>query len=98
VTITSLLDLTLAPDSAQDALDVLHETLQATRAFPGCRSVEVLLDVDDATHVVVLERWDSLASDSAYRAWRATPDGASRLMSVLAGPPGLTRFTTAAGD
>ena len=96
--ITALLDLTFAPSSVPDALTVLRDTLQATRAFPGCLSVEVLLDADDATHVVVMERWDSLSSDAAYRAWRATPDGASALSTVLAGPPRLTRFTTAADD
>ena len=96
--ITALLDLTLLPASGLDALTVLRDTLQATRAFPGCLGLEVLLDAEDATHVVVLERWDSMASDAAYRAWRTTPDGVSQLSTVLASPPRLTRFTTAADD
>ena len=94
VPITALLDLTLRPESVDDAPGVLSETLVATRAFPGCLSVEVLTDAADPTHVVVLERWDSLASDAAYRAWRATPDGASPLGTGLAAPPRLQRFTT----
>lgn len=96
--VTALLDLTLLPASVADAPSVLRDTLQATRAFPGCLSVEVLLDADDATHVVGLERWDSPDSDAAYRAWRATPDGASQLATLLASPPRRTKFTTAAGD
>jgi hypothetical protein len=32
--------------------------------------------------------------DDAYRAWRATPEGASNLGDVLAGPPTLWRYET----
>jgi quinol monooxygenase YgiN len=98
MTITALLDLTLLPTAVDDAPSVLRDTLQATRAFPGCVSVEVLTDAEDATHVVVLERWDSAESDAAYRAWRATPDGTSQLGTLLASPPRLAKFTTAATD
>jgi heme oxygenase (mycobilin-producing) len=35
--------------------------------------------------------------DQAYRAWRATPEGASDLGSILAARPRLTHFTTAEG-
>jgi quinol monooxygenase YgiN len=92
-----MLSLTLDPQRTAEAHDVIRETLRATRAFDGCQSVDVLVDTDDPTRVVLLERWDSLQSDSAYRAWRATPEGASTLGTVLAQPPALTRFTTAPG-
>ena len=91
MTITALLDLTLKPESVADAPAILHETLAATRAFDGCLSVEVLTDIADKTHIVLLERWDSVESDAAYRSWRATPDGASPLGAILAGAPRLTR-------
>lgn len=97
MTITALLDLTLAREAVTDAPAVIHETLAATRAFAGCLKVEVLMDDDDETHVVLLEQWDSVESDAAYRAWRATPTGASGLRAILALPPRLTRFTAAAG-
>lgn len=93
--VTALLDLTLRAAASPDTLAVIHDTLRATNAFPGCLSTEVLLDVEDPVHVVVLERWDSLESDAAYRAWRATPEGASSLGTVLAVPPRLTKYTTA---
>lgn len=47
VTVTAVLDLTLSPESLAEAPRVLRETLQATRAFPGCAGVEVLRDTDD---------------------------------------------------
>ena len=53
MTLTALLELTLTPQSLADAPEVLRETLQDTRAFPGCLGVEVLIvereltDLDD---------------------------------------------------
>ncbi|MGQ7298210.1 putative quinol monooxygenase [Quadrisphaera sp. KR29] len=99
-TVTSLLELTLSAEAAADpaaAHAVVSQVLEATRAFEGCLGCEVLVDVDDPAHLVVHERWASLAHDDAYRAWRRTPEGASRLGEVLAGPPRLSRFTTAEG-
>ncbi len=93
MTLIALLDLTLRPEALADTPRVLHETLQATRAFPGCLGVEVLRGADDASRIMVAERWESADSDAAYRAWRATPAGAFHLGSLLAGAPRLTTFT-----
>lgn len=93
MTLTALLDLTLRPEAVADAPRVLRETLEATRAFPGCLGVEVLRGAQDPARILVVERWDSVASDAAYRAWRRTPEGVSQLGSLLAGAPILTTFT-----
>ncbi len=76
---------------------MIHATLTATRAFPGCLGVSVLVDSADPAHVLVLETWESPAADNAYRQWRATPEGASNLGSVLAAAPSLTLFSLAEG-
>lgn len=94
MTLTALLELTLTPQSLADAPEVLRETLQDTRAFPGCLGVEVLRSRQEPTRVLLIERWESAEADAAYRVWRATPQGASRLKTLLAGPPSLTTFTT----
>jgi heme oxygenase (mycobilin-producing) len=96
VPVTALLELQLKPDSLDTAHQVIHETLTDTRAFPGCLEVSVLVDSKDPAHVVVVETWESLEHDQAYRKWRAT-DGASNLGSVLAAPPQLTVLTLAEG-
>ena len=75
--ITAILDLQLKPEAVETASEVIHETLTATRAFPGCFHVAVLVDSNDPAHVVLYETWESVEHDSAYRAWRATPEGAS---------------------
>ena len=95
--ITAILDLQLKPEALETASEVIRETLIATRFFPGCFHVAVLVDSDDPAHVVLYETWESVEHDRAYRAWRATPEGASRLGSILAAEPKLTLFTVAEG-
>jgi len=95
MSVTSLLDLQIAPASVADAPAVISGVLAATRAFDGNLGVDVLVDTADPAHFVVVESWASLAHDDAYRAWRATPEGASELGSILAAAPTLTRFERA---
>jgi heme oxygenase (mycobilin-producing) len=97
VAITSILELHLKADSLEDAHGVLHATLTDTRAFPGCLDVTVLVDNDDPAHVILYETWESIEHDQAYRAWRASPEGASDLGSILAARPKLSMFTVAEG-
>jgi quinol monooxygenase YgiN len=97
VAITSILELQLKADSLDTAHDTLHAILADTRAFPGCLDVTVLVDKDDPAHVVLYEAWESIEHDQAYRAWRATAEGASGLGDMLVGPPKLNLFTIAEG-
>ncbi|MDR1999448.1 MAG: antibiotic biosynthesis monooxygenase [Frankiaceae bacterium] len=94
--VSAILDLRLKPEMLDQAPAILRDVLKDTRAFPGCVSIDTLIDAADPAHVVVYEVWDSAEADAAYRAWRATPAGASSLGSVLAGAPSLTKFTRAA--
>jgi quinol monooxygenase YgiN len=96
VATTAFLDLQLKADSLETAHKVIHETLAATRAFPGCLGVTVLVDSADPAHVVIHEIWESIEHDQAYRQWRSTPEGASGLSSIVAGRK-LTIFTVAEG-
>ena len=91
--ITALLELKLKPDVLEQAPAELAQILGATRAFDGCLGVDVLEDVRDATHLVIVERWESMDHDRAYRKWRTTEEGASTLGDLLAEAPGLVRYS-----
>lgn len=93
--ITAILELKLKADSLDTALPLIHGTLTDTRARPGCLGVTVLIDNNDPTRVVLVESWESVEADQAYRAWRATPEGASNLGSIVAGPPKMAKYTVA---
>ena len=92
--VTAFLDIHVKTESLADAPDVLRETLIATRGFDGCLGVDVLVDTEDPTHFVLVEKWASLEHDTAYRIFRAGP-GKSPLGAILTGPPVLTKFETA---
>ncbi len=90
--ITSLLDIQLRPDPPADVETLITSILSDTRARPGLVSAEVVRDLNDPRHLVVIEVWESLEADDAYRAWRATPEGANELHKLTAGQLALTRY------
>ena len=92
--VTAFLDLHLRADAPDDAAAVIDRILTDTRAFAGSQGVRVLRDVTDGKHLTVVEQWESLEADEAYRAWRATPEGASGLGELLDRPPVLTKYET----
>ncbi|MFC8047475.1 putative quinol monooxygenase [Nocardia sp. NPDC057353] len=94
-TLTALLELQFAPNSLDDARTVLGRVLAETQAFDGCLGIEVLVDAADPARWVVLERWQSEQHDQAYREFRAGPGQIRDLGPLLAGPPKLTKFSTA---
>ncbi len=93
--ITAFFEIRVRPEALDQGVHAeLHRILSDTRAFEGCLEVEVLIDADDPTHIVAVEKWASEQHDAAYRAWRAG-DGKTNLAAYLASPPVLTKFSTA---
>ena len=97
MSITALLELTLKPESVEASPELIRDVLTATRAFAGCEGVEVVIDAKDPAHVLIIEHWESMDADTAYRTWRATPEGASGLGKILAAAPVLTHWNDAPG-
>jgi heme oxygenase (mycobilin-producing) len=93
--ITVFFEIRLRPETLDQGVHAeLHKMLSDTRAFEGCLALEVLIDNDDPTHIVAVEKWASEEHDAAYRAWRAG-DGKTNLASYLVSPPILTKFSSA---
>ena len=93
MTVSATFEIHVKPESLDSTAEILGAVLDQTRAFPGSLGVEVFVDANDPTHFVALEKWESAEADAAYRAWRATPEGASNLGPILAGRPTLTLLT-----
>ena len=94
MTISVFLDLRLTPEGVTRAPAMLREILADTRAFKGCEGVDVLIDHQDPTHLILAERWASTEADAAYRQWRATY-GATQLGTLLASAPITSSFENA---
>jgi heme oxygenase (mycobilin-producing) len=97
VAITSILDLKLKADALDNAHQVINKTLADTRARPGCIGITVYVDMDDPAHVVLFEHWESVEADRAYRAWRATPEGAATELGAIIAEASLSMYTEAEG-
>lgn len=93
MTIAAILDLRLKRESLDTAREVVAKILAETRAFEGCEGVDVLIDDEDEGHWLCVEKWASAEADAAYRAWRAGPGAIKDLGPLLAGAPGLTKYT-----
>ena len=87
-----MLDIHLSPDAPADAEARVTSVLAQTRARPGFVSADVVRDLTDPRHLVVIEMWESLEADDAYRAWRATPEGANELGELTGGRVSLVRY------
>jgi quinol monooxygenase YgiN len=92
--ITVLLELRFKPEAVPAARDLMHRTLQVTRAFDGNLRTDVLVDEDDEAHWIIYELWDSVEHDEAYRRFRAGEGKLTQLPPLLAAPSVKTRYTT----
>lgn len=90
--ITVLLELRFKPDSVATAREVLGRALQDTRNFDGNLVTDVIIDEDDEAHWIIYERWDSVETDEAYRAFRAGEGKIVDLPPLLAAQPVKTRY------
>jgi heme oxygenase (mycobilin-producing) len=77
----------------EEALALLHETLAATRAFPGCLRADVVQDLDDPGHIVLVETWEAPDDETAYRRWRAEEPPNPAFREFVAAAPEIQSFT-----
>jgi quinol monooxygenase YgiN len=92
--VTVMLELRLKPDAVSAALELMHRTLQDTRAFDGNLRTDVLVDDNDEAHWVIYELWETVEHDEAYRKFRAGEGRVAELPPMLAAPPVKTRYVT----
>jgi quinol monooxygenase YgiN len=88
--ILSVLHIELLDGKAEEGAAAIHESLKNTRSADGCLKVDVAQQVADPHKFTIVERWQSLAHDTAYREWAAANSGQSVLGPLLVGPP--TKF------
>jgi quinol monooxygenase YgiN len=92
MTVTVLAQLKTKPGLAESVLTGLKEMLPDTRAFAGCRGLNIVRDVDDPDAIALIEEWDERANHEAYLAWRAERGDLDGLVEVLAEAPKFTYY------
>lgn len=93
--ITSIFEIRL-PEASSVTYAVVHEVAARTRSYAGNAGVQVLADHDDATHLLVLGTWNSLAEFTAYENWRAGDGAPVALSALLTEPPTAFLYAPAA--
>ena len=86
------LDLAVDPARVDDFLAALKAALPDTRAYAGCRSIDILTDQDKPGHVLFYEVWDSRAHHEKYLAWRTETGMMDQLGPYLTAPPAFGYF------
>ncbi len=89
MSVTAILEVKVKPEQLDAAPAIMRDVLATTRAFAGNVSVVVTQDHADPTHFLVVETWESLEADAAYRAFRASEES-SPLAALVTEAPKLT--------
>ncbi|MFC9361613.1 putative quinol monooxygenase [Rhodococcus sp. NPDC057014] len=89
----AILELTFKPETVETAQKVMARVLKETREFDGCIRVDNVLDAKNPNTWRVIETWESMDHDAAYRRFRAGEGAITDLGSLLAGPPSLSKGT-----
>jgi quinol monooxygenase YgiN len=93
VAVASIVRFTFREDVRDEIPALIDDMLRVTRSFAGLERLDILLDDADPDTWTLYEIWADRASEDAYRAFRATPEGTiSRLGEVLVAPPILENF------
>ena len=91
--VASIVRFTFREDVRDEIPALVDDMLRVTRSFAGLERLDILLDDADPDTWTLYEIWADRASEDAYRAFRATPEGAiARLGEVLVAPPILENF------
>lgn len=91
--VAALLEFQFKPEVVDEVPGAISRTLEVTRKFDGCQRIDVLVDSEEPSRYLLVEVWDSMEHDAAYREFRASPGGASELGPMLAAPPVLLYYS-----
>ena len=83
---TLILTFPCKPGAGKDLLAAFSTALADTRAFKGCLSVATYTSATNPDDIVLIEEWDSKASQITYMQWRADTGMSQQLAPLLAGP------------
>ena len=92
MTCTVVLEIKLKPDMIDTAKGAFKEILPDTRAYDGCKGVDVCENQDEAGNLVLVESWESRAKYEKYLGWRAETGVLDQLGAMCDGAPSIRYF------
>jgi len=95
VSVMVLLEAPVKPEEVSNMKSYMAEILPESRAYDGCRAMDVYFDTEDAAKLVLIEHWDSRSHHEKYLGWRTETGVMAKIGGMLAGPPSIRYFERA---
>jgi len=95
MTVAVTLELRCQAGKGGELAAALKSMLPDTRLRQGAQRIEMVVDQDDADHIVIYENWDTKEDHQAYMAWRQERGDLDALGNFVAAPPTITYFDIA---
>lgn len=92
---TVLLEVKAKPGTASELVATFKSILGDTRAYDGCKGVDVYQNSDEPEVIVLVEQWESRAKYEAYLGWRQETGFVDKLVAAIDGPPSIRYFELA---
>ena len=94
MSITRINDFRAAPGREQALREFLQSVIALIEGSAGCLEVVLLADQESADHLVIVEKWESVAAHQEA-AKRIPPDKIAEVGKLLAGPPSGRTYSPA---
>ncbi len=89
MSIKVLLEVNAKSENIEEVKALLKQTLGDTRSYDGCEGLDVILNQDDASNLILLETWKTRQHYEKYLAWRQETGALEALGAMLAQPPSI---------
>jgi quinol monooxygenase YgiN len=90
-----LLEAPVKPEDVSNMKSYMAALLPESRAYEGCQAMSVYFNMEDASNMVMVERWDSRTHHEKYLGWRTETGVMDKIGGMLAGPPSIRYFEQA---
>jgi quinol monooxygenase YgiN len=87
MSILFIAEVPVQQDRLKEYKTYISELLPASRAYEGCKSIEIYEDEDSEGVIFFIEQWESRAHQEKYLAWRAESGVLGKLGTMVESAP-----------
>ena len=87
-----LLEAKVKSEDISNMKSYMAEILPDTRAYDGCKSIDIYSNTEDTSSWVLVEHWESRAHHGKYIAWRTETGVVDKIGAMLTGSPNTRYF------
>ena len=87
-----LVDATVKPESVNEFKSYFKEILPDTRVFKGCLGVQLHINQDEPTNMILVHEWETREDAEKFAAWRVETGRKARTDPMQAAPSNIRYF------